>query len=154
MSKAGGDGKIGCGCGKVLGLPDRKTSTVVDGIEHRYGKPCRPAPERAGREGEQALPTDGEGDVMLELVAEIQARRTLGLRRYGKPLQRFNGRDVAKDLQDELLDAAVYARQLGGEVRAIVEALVVLGRYVRDGKAGDAVMEAVKLAEKLEASRV
>jgi hypothetical protein len=150
------DGTISCGCGRVTGLPDRKTSMVRDGVEHRYGKLCRPvpAPERAGREGDQVLPVEGIGDVIEELRARLAQRKVLGVRRYGRALQAFNGRDAFRDAEDELLDQYVYLTQVRGEHRAVVAALIVLGRFVRDGTGSDAVMEAVRLAEKLEAVRV
>jgi hypothetical protein len=45
------------------------------------------------------------------VIADLQARKQLGLERYGSLLQANNGRDALFDLSDELLDAAVYARQ-------------------------------------------
>lgn len=41
LDVAKGDGRIGCACGSRI-LRDRRTALVVDGIEHRYGLPCRP----------------------------------------------------------------------------------------------------------------
>lgn len=35
-------GSHGCGCGRVA-LGPLGTPKVVDGIEHRWGRPCRPA---------------------------------------------------------------------------------------------------------------
>lgn len=37
-------GVHGCGCGRVT-LGRLGTPRVVDGIEHRWGRPCRPARE-------------------------------------------------------------------------------------------------------------
>lgn len=77
------------------------------------------APERARREGDQALPGEGTGDVLLELAqalpARLRERREIGIRRYGKPLQRHNGRDAGRDATEELLDALAYVEQLRGE---------------------------------------
>jgi hypothetical protein len=70
-------------------------------------------PERAQREGDQALPTKNDAPYMQDLViADIEQRRQLGIRRYGTALQPFNGRDVLRDIYEELLDAATYMRQL------------------------------------------
>lgn len=149
------EGKIGCGCGQIIGLQDRKTPLVAGGIEHRYGKECRPVPERAGREGDQALPTAGEGDVIRELIARLEARRALGKKRYGTPLQRFNGRNVFRDISDEMLDAAAYCEQAAGEVEAMAQALRALAAHVRGDKAAPATLDAaLALAAKLEALRV
>lgn len=45
------------------------------------------------------------------LIADMAARDALGRARYGTALQPYNGRDALADLYQELLDAAVYARQ-------------------------------------------
>jgi hypothetical protein len=198
------DGTISCGCGRVTGLPDRKTSIVRDGVEHRHGKLCRPAPrrehpetgcttgecgrcggvhccshidqetfvpldcpnkapgagffvavpERAGREGDQALPVEGEGDILEEIRERLRKRREYGIAHYGKPLQAFNGRDAFRDAEEELLDQYAYMAQARAEFRSVVEALKALARYVRTGKPTQASDAAVKLAEKLEVSRV
>jgi hypothetical protein len=77
------------------------------------------------RPGDQPLPvqTSGPGmhdlvitdminDPALRQVAEaLEDRRRVGLERYGSLLQAHNGRDVLRDLAEELLDAIVYARQ-------------------------------------------
>ena len=66
-------------------------------------------PERAGREGDsQPLPTASDSPyihdlvaaeiqglddpIMLAIAADLEARKTLGIKRYGQPLQAFNGR--------------------------------------------------------------
>lgn len=45
------------------------------------------------------------------LTADVLARKALWERRYGTPLQPFNGRNVVLDAYEELLDAAAYLRQ-------------------------------------------
>lgn len=65
------------------------------------------------REGDQPLPVPNDApDVQSALIAEIEARRNLGIQRYGTALQPFNGRDSLRDLLDELLDGATYALQV------------------------------------------
>ena len=78
------------------------------------------ARDAAARRGPtQPAPTPARGDVWQELIdAEthpalrplMEARRELGISRYGTPLQRDNGRDNLLDLQEELLDAMAYAQ--------------------------------------------
>lgn len=72
---------------------------------------------------EQPAPVNGHGDVWLELLdalpghpleAAMRDRRQLGIERYGVPLGRGDGRDAARDLREELLDAAVYVQRLYG----------------------------------------
>lgn len=69
------------------------------------------------REGDQPLPVGNDLPVVHELVIEdLRARLALGVRRYGQPLQPFNGRSALRDLYEEILDAAVYTRQAIYEV--------------------------------------
>lgn len=61
---------------------------------------------------DQPPPAESNHPAVWGLVlADMQARDQLGRARYGTPLQPFNGRDALVDLYQELLDAAVYARQ-------------------------------------------
>lgn len=71
------------------------------------------APERAGREGDsQPLPIVNDApDVQLAVIADIRARREIGIKRYGTALQPHNGRNALLDLYEELLDAAMYVKQ-------------------------------------------
>jgi hypothetical protein len=149
---------VGCGCGAVH-LVDRATPSTVDGVVHRYGLPCHrvgessqaglPPPERADREGDQALPAGGQGDdLLLDLMEE---RRQVGLRRYGQPLRAFNGRSAARDLREELLDAANYSLQVEREMAALELAVVALARRLagRDAEFGS-VEAAIEVAEAVE----
>jgi hypothetical protein len=55
----------------------------------------------------------GETDftkVAEELLKDVEKRRNLGLAKYGVELKPFNGRDTKRDLYEELLDAAFYAK--------------------------------------------
>jgi GNAT superfamily N-acetyltransferase len=115
-------------------------------------------PERANREGDQALPVEGDGDVILELIARqnerILERRKTGIRRYGTPLQRFNGRNVFRDACDEALDLAAYLEQAAGEVEALKLAFLVLAAHARGEKVAPALLEAaLDLADKLQCLR-
>lgn len=56
--------------------------------------------------------TAAEKSAVRDLLAE---RKRVGLERYGRPLQAFNGRDATRDLREELADGAVYARQVREE---------------------------------------
>ncbi len=46
------------------------------------------------------------------VVADMAARKALGIQRYGTALQAGNGRDALRDLYEELLDGCNYARQM------------------------------------------
>ena len=65
------------------------------------------------REGDQPLPVvNGRPDIQSQVIADIEARRQVGISRYGTALQAFNGRDALRDLYEELIDAAMYVKQL------------------------------------------
>jgi hypothetical protein len=46
------------------------------------------------------------------VIADVEARKQFGLSKYGVLLQAHNGRDALRDAYDEILDLAVYIRQL------------------------------------------
>lgn len=46
-----------------------------------------------------------------QVCADLQARKAIGVERYGQALQPFNGRDAGRDAYEECLDMAVYLRQ-------------------------------------------
>ena len=46
------------------------------------------------------------------VLIDILERKAEGIRRYGTPLQAFNGRDSLQDAYDEAVDLAIYLRQL------------------------------------------
>lgn len=118
--------------------------------------------KRKDRPGDQPLPVPNDGPSMHDLVcadlwrggaagkledavmADLQARKQLGLERYGSLLQAGNGRDAMLDLYEELQDAAVYARQMQEEaagaspadaVYAELLTLLVDVRRLRDARA-------------------
>ncbi|MEV7674978.1 hypothetical protein [Streptomyces sp. NPDC088752] len=70
------------------------------------------------RDGDQPLPVEGQENVQDRLIEKIKERRELGIQRYGRPLQTFNGRDAVKDALEEALDLATYLMQVGMEIAA------------------------------------
>jgi hypothetical protein len=79
---------------------------------------------------EQALPeVSTEGDSVQELVIrDVQERMRVGMERYGTLLRPFNGRDALRDLYEELLDGAMYARQALEEQKDVLPAAAEFGR--------------------------
>ena len=68
------------------------------------------------RPGDQPLPVPNDSqDIQSMVIADIEARRELGIRRYGTALQAHNGRDALRDAYEEALDLAVYLRQVIAE---------------------------------------
>ena len=45
------------------------------------------------------------------VVTDLNARKEMGVKKYGTPLQPFNGRKALKDAYEEVLDLALYLRQ-------------------------------------------
>lgn len=50
--------------------------------------------------------------VVDKVVKDLLTRKELGRRKYGTPLQAFNGRDSMMDAYEELLDLTIYFRQV------------------------------------------
>jgi hypothetical protein len=69
------------------------------------------------RPGDQPLPQGGQECVQDALIADIRARRDIGIQRYGSPLMTHNGRDAVQDALEEAVDLAVYLKQVAMEVR-------------------------------------
>jgi hypothetical protein len=61
----------------------------------------------------QANPTQNNLPCVQDMVlADIEARKKVGIERYGTVLQPFNGRSALMDAYQEALDLAIYLRQL------------------------------------------
>lgn len=105
------------------------------------------------RPGDQPLPVPNDGPSMHDLVcadlearwtarlspgivSDMQARKQLGLERYGCLLQKNNGRDAKLDLYEELLDAVAYAKQVqvergGVDISTVYDSLITALIVVR-----------------------
>lgn len=70
-------------------------------------------PSRADREGDsQPLPTVHDGPcIQDQVIADIEARKQVGISRYGTALQPHNGRSALLDAYEECLDLACYLKQ-------------------------------------------
>lgn len=69
-------------------------------------------------ETDQPLPVHNERTSCQDMViADIEARKSLGLKKYGTLLQPFNGRSFLQDAYEEALDLCVYLRGLLEEER-------------------------------------
>ncbi len=70
-------------------------------------------PTRANRKGDsQGLPTVNNQPYIHDLViVDIEARRAIGIERYGTALQPHNGRNALLDAYEEVLDLAMYLKQ-------------------------------------------
>ena len=94
--------------------------------------------------GRQPAPIPAVGDVWQEVIDSLspgdplrpmcEARRALGIRRYGVPLQRGNGRDTGRDLEEEALDLLAYA-QADGDLVVVSAALAILRHRQRRAEA-------------------
>lgn len=82
-------------------------------------RPTPPERPRA-KHVEQPAPTGNGVEVFRVAIAEcpseslaeaLKAREAIGIERYGTTLRTHNGRDVVRDLREELADAFVYATQ-------------------------------------------
>ena len=55
---------------------------------------------------------ENRGYVYERVIEDMRARADMGLRKYGTYLQACNGRDGLRDAYEEVLDLAVYLRQV------------------------------------------
>ena len=68
------------------------------------------------RPEDQRMPVASDSPPMHDVAAMLlESRKQLGIKRYGKALQAFNGRDAVQDVLEEALDSAAYAAQLAWE---------------------------------------
>lgn len=61
--------------------------------------------------GEGAPQANSLEPVWYMVIKDMNLRNEFGRKKYGTPLQPFNGRDVLKDAYEEALDLVVYLRQ-------------------------------------------
>jgi len=96
---------------KELGLCGEVISTaIVEWLNLDYKQ----------RPGDQPLPTKNDNPSIQDLViADMEARKAIGISRYGTTLKAHNGRDALLDAYQEALDLCNYLRQV---------------MYERDGK--------------------
>lgn len=89
------------------------------------------------REGDQRLPDGDESipDDQTLLIADIEARRQVGIQRYTQGHRPFNGRDTLKDWYEEQLDGLVYARSIMRSADATREDLI--GEVLRAWEANE-----------------
>lgn len=59
---------------------------------------------------EQAPPQQTQGDIWLLVLQDMEARRQMGITKYGMPVQVNSGRDRLVDAYQEALDLCVYLR--------------------------------------------
>ena len=61
---------------------------------------------------QERMPQKNNNPSVWNLVLDDMIERNIdGIKKYGTPLQPFNGRDPLKDAYQEALDLAVYLRQ-------------------------------------------
>ena len=92
--------------------------------------------KRKNRPEDQEMPVPNDLPSMHDAAVEaIQARKALGVSRYGVALQPANGRNAIQDLAEEVVDAAVYAAQVVWEQDNPAETYV--GRLIDAIQNGD-----------------
>jgi hypothetical protein len=78
---------------------------------------------------------NNEEPVFKQVIRDIEKRAETGKASYGTYLQPFNGRSAAQDLYEELIDAALYIKQLmierkSMEKQEIVKRAIYSGAYL------------------------
>lgn len=63
------------------------------------------------RDGDQPLPVKNDAlDIQSQVIADIEARREVGIQRYGTALQPNNGRDMLRDAYEEAMNLTIYLK--------------------------------------------
>ena len=93
---------------------------------------------------EQPKPTQGVGDMALEVISDLLVRRKVGISRYGAPLQAGNGRNAVRDAYEEALDLACYLRQIQEERDILIETLTNIANTTQDLDASQAIFSAIR----------
>lgn len=89
-----------------------------------------PAPSGEGTPVTEALLAELQNDwgrtpETLEILASIRARSDFGKEKYGTVLRAHNGRDAVNDLEQELLDALQYLKQVRLENKKLPRRLLI-----------------------------
>jgi hypothetical protein len=75
---------------------------------------------------DNAVKTEAAPDVWLSVLADMEARRKLGIERYGKPVTPDAAEDWLQHLTEEIYDAAVYLKAHRIELAALRAKLAAL----------------------------
>lgn len=82
---------------------------------------------------EEPRPMRNDQTPVLDLViGDMRQRDEMGRAKYGTPLQPFNGRNAAVDAYQEVLDLAVYLRQLIAEWSLYRNVAIAARKYMDD----------------------
>ncbi len=60
----------------------------------------------------ELMPTPGKLDILPLVIADLQSRDVMRTKKYRTTLQSQNGRDCLMDAYQEVLDLAMYIRQV------------------------------------------
>jgi hypothetical protein len=63
----------------------------------------------------EPMPIVGKDAILPLVINDLKQRNYVGIKKYGTTLESHNGRDALMDAYQEILDAAMYLRQLLAE---------------------------------------
>jgi len=72
---------------------------------------------------EQPTPHGTGPEIAPLVIKDIEARIEKGIATYGEPLRSHNGRSAMRDMYEELLDAAIYCKQVLVEHQAALDTI-------------------------------
>jgi len=87
---------------------------VCSGCEEEFAfESTHACPASLQQDGDQPLPQVNDREpVQDQVIRYIRRRKEVGIKRYGTPLQPFNGRDALRDAFEEAVDLTQYLAQL------------------------------------------
>lgn len=96
---------------KTLGLGTTRDEALSDAIT-KLGVQLG-IDVKEGIDVRQPLPVPNDDVSIQSLVrTDLGTREQVGIKKYGTPLQAYNGRDALRDAYEEALDLACYLRQM------------------------------------------
>lgn len=127
-------------CGHAVSLHSSgRAGCLVEQDNAGYCFCVKSAPELItlkNREGDQPIPVVGGKSVTRTVIERFEERERLGIQRYGRSLETFNGRDPLVDYLEEDYDRLQYFTQILMERDVSVEesASLLVEAYVQKRK--------------------
>lgn len=87
----------------------------LDRVEAEKTNPCLEVPEM------ELCPVGREKSVQDQVIDDMIERAAVGMERYGKELHPFNGRNMLKEMYEEIQDSLIYLRTAMSENEIMIE---------------------------------
>lgn len=96
----------------VLWLSEEECTMYYDEVRRRNESSSVANGNKGVASQPEPTVVEGRGYIFERVIEDMRARADMGLKKYGTYLQACNGRDGLRDAYEEVLDLAVYLRQV------------------------------------------